>query len=181
MKSLMIAAICALTAFALGELRSTHRLHSAPTYYLAGEVSDCELAYNYIAFRGASNLPPGARVTASVADFNFAASTSYSNNVYVSVDDSGFFSGKIIPRQNMHFRDNLILVLDFTTFRPKQPEPVLAVIGRKGEKLAEVPKDSMHIPDDLEWPAVNPQLIHNSGGYVGLETIARVVGCGKYR
>jgi hypothetical protein len=61
----------------------------APTYYLASEVNDCEPDPNYIEFRGASNLPAGAVLTASVADFEFDAWKPYSEEVDVTVDEAG--------------------------------------------------------------------------------------------
>ena len=148
----------------------------APTYYLVAEVNDCEPDPNYVEFRGASNLPTGAMITTEVADFDLDAWKLLSDDVYVPVDEGGFFSGKILPEKGLHFRHNLILLVDFTPFRPTQPRSVLTAIGDKGERLADVENVLLK---NIGRPSVNPQLVDFSGGYQGLHTIARVPHCGE--
>jgi hypothetical protein len=150
---------------------------SAPTYYIAAEVVGCEQDPNYVEFRGASNLPPGAVVEVHVTDF--AAWKTYSADVQVPLNEAGFFAGKILPNRGMRFRYNLTLVVTFTPFRPKQPDSVLQVIGKKGEKLEQVAKVSLRVSDSLERPAANPQVIEWSGEIYGLQTIATIPNCGE--
>jgi len=69
-----------------------------------------------------------------------------------------------------------MLVLAFATFRPGQPDSVLAVIGKKGEKLAEVEDTTIQ---GIGRPSTNPQIINFSGEYQGLQAIARVPNCGE--
>lgn len=149
---------------------------SAPTYYIAAEAVGCEQDPNYVEFRGASNLPPGALITANVSDFDFDAWKEYGNELSVPVDKAGFFGGNIVPKKGMRLRHNLTLVLTFATFRPKQPDAVLAIIGRKGEKLNEVENITIQ---GIGRPSANPQIINFSGEYHGLQTIARVPNCGE--
>jgi hypothetical protein len=174
---LLVTAVCAVVATVtlFGQAQSRKPL-SAPTYYIVAEVFDCEPDPNYIEFRGASNLPPGALISATVADFNLDAWKDYSEEVHVPVNEAGFFAGRIVPQKGMRLGRNQTLVVTFTTFRPKQPDSVLAIIGKKGEKLGEV--ENVYIKE-IGRPSVNPQLLQVSGWYYGLETIARVPNCGE--
>jgi len=169
-------ALAVLAGGAQGEKRQSLKALWAPTYYIAAEVNDCEPNPNYVAFRGASNLPPGAIISAVVTDFDFDAWKDYSERVFVPVTDQGFFSGKILPKDGMGFRHNLILRLVFGPIYAKQPASVLAVVGRKGENLGGVEPSPI---EDIAGRSENPQLFQTSGWYYGLETIARVPHCGE--
>jgi hypothetical protein len=103
----------------------------------------------------------------------------YSEYVYVSVNEAGFFAGKILPKKGMLFHYGLVLEVVFTPFRPKQPDTVLTIIGKKGEKLQDVANIRLNVPGDMVRPAVNPQVIQWSGDIYGLQTIARVPNCGE--
>ena len=160
------------------QLPSTKPLF-APTYYIAAEVVDCESDPNYVEFRGATNLPPGALMTAVVSDFDSDAWKDFSDPIYVPVTEQGFFAGEIQPLKGVRFHHNLVLQVYFAPFQPKQPDSVLGVIGKKGEKLERVASINLKVSDSLERPAVNPQLMHWSGDIHGLYTIARVPNCGE--
>jgi len=183
MKILFTVIACLSLALAVlaKALRTTQqapeRSLSAPTYYIAAEVYDCEPDPNYIDFRGASNLPSGAVVGALVIDL--AEAKAYSEYAYVPVNGAGFFAGRIEPKQGMRFHHGLVLQVFFAPFRPKQAESVLRIIGKKGERLEEVANVSLTVPGDMVRPAVNPQLIMWSGDIYGLDTIASVPECGE--
>ena len=181
MKSALIICLCVTLAVvgvvaSQGNQERPTKTLRAPTYYLVTEVNDCESDPSYIEFRGASNLPAGAMITTEVADFDLDAWKPLSDDVYAPVDEQGFFSGKILPEKGLHFRHNLILLVDFTPFRPTQPRSVLTAIGDKGERLADVENVLLK---NIGRPSVNPQLVDFSGGYQGLHTIARVPHCGE--
>jgi hypothetical protein len=154
----------------------SRKTFSAPTYYIAARVNDCEPDPNYVAFRGASNLPPGALISAIVTGFEFDAWKDYSDEVVVPVNEQGFFAGEIQPKQGLRLGRNLILRVNFETYRTKQPTSVLEVVGKKGERLGGVE----NVPIiDIMGHSQNPQLFQVSGWYYGLETIARVPHCGE--
>jgi hypothetical protein len=139
-----------------------HKPLSAPTYYIAVKARTCE--QDLVKFDGASNLPAGAVMGFRVSDFDEDAWKDYTDEVYVPVSEKGFFEGRIQPKKGMRFRRNLILVADFTTFRPQQLASVLLVVGKKGQNLGGIN---------------NPQLFQVSGWYYGLEAFDRTLGCGE--
>jgi hypothetical protein len=134
----------------------------APTYYIGVEAPTCEP--DMVKFVGASNLPPGAKLLIGVADFYEYAWKNYSEDITATLDDQGFFRGSVQPKKGLVFRRNLLLVANFATYEPKQPNNVLQIVGRKGERLG-----------GLE----NPQRIQVSGPYFGIQAIARVPFCGE--
>jgi hypothetical protein len=134
----------------------------APTYYIAVEARTCQK--DLIEFSGASNLPRGAVIGFGVSDFDVDAWKDYSDEVYASVDEKGFFDGKIQPKKGMTFHRDLILVATFTTYRPRQLASVLRIVGKKGQNLGGIN---------------NPQVGQVSGPFYYLETIARVPFCGE--
>jgi hypothetical protein len=101
----------------------------------------------------------------SIVDFYHDAWKDYSNEVFLPVDEKGFFDGQIQPKKGVVFHRNLILLAEFTTYRPKQPASVLKIVGRKGQELGDL--------------LTNPQIYQVSGPYYVLETIARVPSCGE--
>ena len=68
----------------------------------------------------------------------------------------GFFEGEVPPKKGISFQRSLILVANFTTYVPKQPQSVLQVVEKIGEKLG-----------GLE----NPQVHYLSGDYQILQAI----------
>ena len=127
----------------------------APTYYIAAN-SEYKGPQSEMRVRGATNLPPGARLTLDVYDFIGNGSTRFNEDVIAVVDESGFFDVTMRPRPNLQFRHRLICHIVFMPTYPKQSVPVLDAVGRRGEKLG--------------FPQ-NPQAHVISGGYYLSETI----------
>jgi len=156
----LLAAPC--LAFCQGPQKTNPAALPAPTYYIAAQVrGTCER--DEISVHGATNLPPGSMVTLTISNFDGDGWKDYSDENYAVVDAKGFFDAKIHPRRNIHFRHNLILLASFMPFRPRQPEKVLKVAGKRGQKLG----------DELS----NPQVLKYSGENYILWTIARVPSC----
>ena len=161
----LILVLFTATLFVAGTTKtaseSASRPLPAPTYYIAIRVRTCEP--NAVKFNGASNLPPGARVALKVGEPYQDAMKDYSDDVYVPVDSKGFFEGEVLPQKGISFQRRLILVANFTTYLPKQPQSVLQVVGKIGEKLG-----------GLE----NPQVEYMSGNYQILQAIDMTPSCG---
>jgi hypothetical protein len=134
----------------------------APTYYIAIRVRTCEP--KAVKFDGASNLPQGAMVALKVGKPYEDALKDYSDDVYVPVDSEGFFQGEVPPKKGISFQRSLILIANFTTYVPKQPQSVLQAVGKIGEKLG-----------GLE----NPQVHFLSGNYQILQAIDMTPNCGE--
>ena len=165
MKNLLFAmfvlfVLCMASAAQSDPARQQAKL-PAPTYYLAVNARTCE--GGEVRFNGASNLPKGAMIGITISDFDHYAWKEFSGEIFLPIDENGFFDGRIQPKQGMLFRGNLILVAEFTTFRPQQPADVLRVAGKKGQNLGD--------------PLTNPQMGQVSGPYYLLEAIARA-SCG---
>jgi len=173
----LLAALAVVAAASGAGQHPAEKPRAAPTYYVVAEAKDCEPDPYYVEFRGASNLPPGSLISATVTDFYQYAWKDYSDEVYVPANSQGYFSGRISPKKGMQFRGNLILRVIFATYGSTQPASVLAIVGKKGENLGGV--DS-HPIGDIMGRSQNPQLFQVSGWYYGLETIARV-SCGEKR
>ena len=151
---------------------------SAPTYYIAAEVVGCSQDTDKLEFRGATNLPQGALIGASVVDFT-SGTKSYSDEMYVPVDEAGFFAGELGAKKGMHFRYGITLQVVFAPFRPKQPDSVLKVIGKHGEKLGQVANIKVKVSEGFERPAANPQVMHWSGDIYGLWATSVLPNCGE--
>jgi hypothetical protein len=159
-----------------GSAPASHKQLSAPTYYIAASVHECKSSS--VDFRGATNLPAGAILRASVSDFDGDGWKRYSEWVYVSVHDDGFSEGKITPENKSVFRHNLLLNLSFYPNVGKQPTSVLQTLGEHGQLLAGLEKPSSDLTE-LSGLSRNPQLFQSSGWYYGLETLARVPSCAE--
>lgn len=96
---------------------------SAPTYYISVSARTCEP--DQVNFNGASNLPTGAVIVLKVSAPYQDGWQDYSDDVYIPVGQDGFLEGGIHPKKGMSFHRNLILIADFTTYRPKQPQRAL--------------------------------------------------------
>jgi len=128
----------------------------ALTYYIA--VSDHECTEDEVSVRGASNLPPGARIGVSITAFNGEMGwDDYSDDVYATLDDKGFFSQLVHAKRGRRFRNNLVIKVWFRPY--KQSPSVLAAVGKHGERL------------DFKK---NPQAFMESGFNALLSSIARV-------
>jgi hypothetical protein len=146
------------------------RTFFAASYYVVARGQNWSPYGDLVRFNGASNLPAGANILVTVADFDHDAWKDYSDAVCVPVAKNGFFSGEIHPKLGMKFHTNLILRASFATNVCKQSASVLRIVGPKGEHLGE--KDAPF--GELVGVSRNPQLYQASGWYYGLETIARI-------
>ena len=126
-----------------------------------------------VRFRGASNLPPGARISVAVTELVGAGWNDYSESLCVHVGETGLFGGEIRPKQHLKFRTNLIISAAFATNLCRQSSAVLDVVGKKGWYLSGVENADSH-SDDLSALSNNPQLYQTSGWYYGLLDIARI-------
>lgn len=115
-------------------------------------------------FDGASNLPHGATLAITVSEPYQDAFKDYSEDSYISVDSKGFFKGEVPAKTGVNFRGRLILIANFKTYKPKQREDVLRLVGRIGEKLG-----------GLE----NPQAQYLSGNYQILQAVDVTPSCGE--
>ena len=145
---------------------------SAPTYYIAvsARLQDAQ----HVRFEGASNVPPGAKISINVAKFSGYGWTSYSADNCSSVNDEGLFAGQLTPKPGLEFprSGDLVVAATFQTnlCRP-QATPVLEALGEKGQRLANVKDGDM---TELAGLSDNPQIYQVSGWYYGIEAIARV-------
>ena len=94
---LLVASVVLLAG---SQMKSPKSL-TAPTYYIPAEARTCELTE--VRFVGVSNLPPGAVVVLRVSDFVRDGWSDYSDGTYVSVNDKGFFDGRVHPKKQSPF------------------------------------------------------------------------------
>ncbi len=176
MKHILVIGISFCPAILLGVAAAQRNL-PGPTYYIAINAQRSDP--HEIRFLGASNLPSGSEIAVQVSEFFQGGWEDYSDNMCVAVDEHGFFSGNIRPQTNMKFKNNLVLRADFGTRLCHQPDGTLRVLGKHGERLANV--DNPKIPlEQLDSVSRNPQLFRWSGWYYGLEAITRVLTGGSW-
>lgn len=84
---------------------------------------------------GASNLPPGSRLTVSLYDFLGQGSRILNSETVAAVGANGLFRLQIHPKKGATFRTNEICGVVFFPTYPEQPENVLRAVGRTGERL----------------------------------------------
>lgn len=142
----VLAAI--LTPTALSEAQST-RPFTAPTFYIAASVK-YGIYPTTLDVKGASNLPPGSRLTVELADFVGENSSILSEDQTAVVNKDGFFAVTLKLLKGKHFKDNMVCHISFITNFPAQDPSVLRIVGKHGELLG------------IEN---NPQVQKNSGGY----------------
>jgi len=133
---------------------------SAPTFYVAARVDDC--SGGNIRLRGVTNLPEGAIVGAAAARMVGNGWSYASEPAYGTVDKIGSFVIQLHPKSEERFVPNLLVHVFFGPAYHAQPISVLAIVGRKGEKLGDFN---------------NPQFGQVSGEDYYLETIVRVYWC----
>jgi hypothetical protein len=158
----MILVLFMGTLITSGQTKTASGPPPAPTFYVAIHARACES--KIVRFNGASNLPQGAMLTIKVSEPYQDAFKDYSDGSYVPVDSKGFFEGEVPVKAGIRFQGRLILIVNFTTYRPKQPEAVLQVVGKIGEKLG-----------GLE----NPQVQYLSGNYQILQAVDVTPSCGE--
>ncbi len=164
--SVALIMVCAADA----QVTQKKRIFSAPSYYIVVSGQNWSRDGDLVKFRGASDLPPDAKIMLTVSDFDGDAWKDYSGDVCVALGKEGFFDGEMHPRQGMRFKKNLILRANFQTNLCRQPTSILRIVGQKGEHLGE--KDAPL--GELVGVSRNPQLYQISGSYYGLGTIARL-------
>jgi hypothetical protein len=158
---LFILALGAVGTTQTGSPTSANPLR-APTYYIAIRARNCER--ESIRFDGASNLPLGTLIALKVSEPFEDALKDYTDDLYVPVGPKGLFEGKIAPREGTRFHRSLLLIANFTTYVPKQPQSVLQVVGKIGENLGGLG---------------NPQVHYLSGNYQVLQAIDIAPWCGE--
>ncbi len=128
----------------------THPPHlTAPTFYIAASAEYG--GSNWIYLRGASNLPTGAHLVINIYDYVGQGSSILSQDTHATVDRSGFFEAKILPKPRVEFRHNLVCDIIFMPSFPDQEQSVLRAVGKGGSNL---------------WlSGRNPQAKVTSGGY----------------
>lgn len=88
---------------------------SAPTYYIA--VSARPQDAQHVRFEGASNVPPGAKISVNVAKFSGYGWTRYSADSCISVNDEGLFAGQLTQKPGLEFppSGDLVVAATFQT------------------------------------------------------------------
>jgi hypothetical protein len=153
-------AILTFTAAVYSETPLTKTL-SAPTFYISasGEFNKFSTTLD---LKGASNLPPGSRLSVTVSDFIGYRSSILSQDAVVVLNKDGFFAATLQPLQGKQFKDNMVCDISFIPNvilnGVRQDSAVLKIVGKTGELLG------------IEN---NPQVHRNSGGYY-LEVIVHI-------
>lgn len=106
--------------------------------------------------RGASNLPAGAILTVYLSDYIGEGSHDFNNEVRATVGKDGLFTVTIRPKKGRTMRANLICNITFGPEYPRQPEDVLRIVGRRGQRLG--------------TRATNPQAQNNPSGTILVDT-----------
>src|SRR5258705_7670414 len=113
----------------------TNIMPAAPTYYLAAQVKECSA--DQLLMRGASNLPAGSSIGIQVSQFFEDAWKDYSDAAFATLGDNGFFNATLHPLPKLTFHRNLVVRIYFSPGYHKQPQNVLAAVGKRGEGLGE--------------------------------------------
>lgn len=134
--SFAFAAILTLTAVVYLEAQST-KILTAPTFYIAasGEYSKFSTTVDV---KGASNLPPGSRLSVRLHDFIGYMSTTLSEEGIVVLNKEGFFQVTLKPLPGKQLKENMVCEISFLPQErvpTRQDAAVLKVTGKKGELL----------------------------------------------
>ncbi len=122
---------------------------AAPGFYIA--ASGAYSRYSpALTLKGASNLPPGSKLTAFLYDFIGYKSSALSEQAIVVVPESGIFEVTLKPREGKAFKPNMVCDISFIPHSVPQDAAVLKITGKNGESLG---------------ISTNPQIGKNSGGY----------------
>jgi hypothetical protein len=122
---------------------------SAPTLYISAS-GQYYTDSTKLDVKGASNLPPGSKLSVTLYDFIGYQSSILSEEAIVTLGRDGFFNVTLTPLPNRQFKPNMVCVIYFNPRFPKQDAPILKVVGATGELLG------------IDR---NPQVGKNSGGY----------------
>ncbi len=121
-----------------------------PWYFLSGRA--VVITDTRIGLLVASNLPQGAKLTASVSDFQGEGSRTFSEPVTIVLNNEGWAEIELKPRKGLAFRRNMICTVSFTPTNPQQPPSVLAVVGKMGGGLGDPFKNpSVHRASNLTF------------------------------
>ncbi|MFZ0935947.1 MAG: hypothetical protein WB579_17855 [Bryobacteraceae bacterium] len=123
---------------------------AAPTFYIAasGEYS---MYSPTLTLKGASNLPPGSKLTVFLYDFIGYKSSTLSEEAIVALPESGLFEVTLKPREGKTLKQNMVCDISFIPHGVvPQETAVLKITGKNGESLG---------------IGTNPQIGKNSGGY----------------
>jgi hypothetical protein len=123
---------------------------AAPTFYIAasGEFNRYSPT---LTLKGASNLPPGSKLTVFVYDFIGYKSSTLSEEAIVTLPESGLFQVALKPQEGKTFKQNIVCDISFIPHGVvPQEAAVLKITGKNGESLG---------------IGTNPQIGKNSGGY----------------
>ena len=168
-------ALCCLGSIASAQQQ---KQLTAPTYYIAVEAQH---SYdNVIRVRGASNLPPGAKISLQFFLPNDQAWKEPGQSVCVALDSNGLFDWRemSLPSGVPYPRD-LFVMATFLPNECKQNAQVLKVLGTHGQYLGHdnrpvtMDEVSMGMTPGMQ---ANPQLFQISGWYFGISALARVEG-----
>lgn len=174
----VLAAVCVclgVACSAAGGAGQARKLY-APSYYIAIRAQrEYEGA---IRVRGASNLPPGAKIGLQVEELvPETGRKPLSTLMCQAVDQSGLFSAELQITKETYQKRGLIVDAIFLTNECSQDQKVLQVVGRHGEFLG---NDAHHVTMDEVSNGMtlgmvqNPQLFQVSGWYFGVAAIAPV-------
>ena len=123
---------------------------ASPTFYIAASGQ-----YNRysptLTLKGASNLPPGSKLTVFLYDRIGYKSSTLSEEAAVTLPESGLFEVTLKAQEGKAFKDNMVCDISFIPHGGVPQEPaVLKITGKTGERLG---------------TGTNPQIGKNSGGY----------------
>ncbi len=133
----------------------------SPIYFLAAREQECSATTMEV--RGATNLPKGAVVVVVASRMVQNGWSEVSERFYATVDGKGLFSAQLRPKVGERFELNMLVQVFFGPAYHTQPQSVIDVVGKKGERLGNFD---------------NPQFGQLSGENYYLATIARVESCG---
>ncbi len=104
-----------------------------------------------LTLKGASNLPPGSKLTVFLYDFIGYKSSTLSEEAIVALPESGLFEVTLKPREGKTLKQNMVCDISFIPHGVvPQETAVLKITGKNGESLG---------------IGTNPQIGKNSGGY----------------
>lgn len=134
----------------------------SPMYFLAAREEKCSATTMEV--RGATNLPKGAVVAVVASRMVQNGWSEATERFYATVDAKGLFSAQLRPKAGERFELNMFVQVFFGPVYHAQPQSVIDVVGKKGERLGNFD---------------NPQFGQLSGENYYLATVARVEWCGR--
>ena len=105
----IVAAILTLTAYS--EAQSTQIL-AAPTFYIAASGRYSQYSPTLVV-KGASNLPPGSRLSVVLADYIGYKSSILSEEAIAILNRNGFFEAVLRPLSGKQFKEHMVCDISF--------------------------------------------------------------------